>query len=73
VVQQLVVGEKKPTLDDEVVGLRKMLCANGQPHKVCVVRYRDGSIGVFCPYFGRVGLDLGCRIRQARCRFFKAV
>ena len=46
-VQQLVVAEKKPTLDDEVVGLRKMLCASGRPHKVCVSRYKDGSIWVF--------------------------
>lgn len=71
--QQLVVIEKKPKLEDEIVGLRKLMCANEHSHKVCVVRYGDGSIWVFCPYFGRLGSGLGCKIRQANCRYFKAI
>ncbi|MBS7608088.1 hypothetical protein KEJ52_02660 [Candidatus Bathyarchaeota archaeon] len=69
--QQVLVVEKP--IEDQVIGLRRMMCANGHPHKVCIVRYKDGSIWVFCPHFGRVGLELGCKIRQARCRYFKAV
>jgi hypothetical protein len=71
--QQLVI-EKKPELEDEIVGLRKMMCANEHPHKVCVVRYADGSIWVFCPYFGHIETELlGCKIKHANCRYFKAV
>jgi hypothetical protein len=70
--QQLVI-EKKPELEDEIVGLRKVMCANEHPHKVCVVRYGDGSIWVFCPYFGYIGSELGCKCRHTRCRHFKAV
>lgn len=70
--QQLLIVEK-PSEADQIVGLRRMICANGHSHKVCVARYKDGSIWVFCPYFGRVGLELGCKIRQARCRYFKAI
>lgn len=71
--QQLVVIEKKLEPEDEIVGLRKLMCANGHSHKVCVTRYGDGSIWVFCPYFGRLGPELGCKIRQANCRYFKAI
>jgi hypothetical protein len=70
--QQMLI-ERKPEPEDEIVGLRRLMCANEHPHKVCVVRYGDGSIWVFCPYFGRVGLELGCKIRQAHCRYFKAI
>ncbi|MEM3731063.1 MAG: hypothetical protein QW667_06880 [Candidatus Bathyarchaeia archaeon] len=70
--QQLVIA-KKPELEEEIVGLRRLMCANGHPHKVCVARYGDGSIWVFCPHFGRVGLELGCKIRIAHCRYFKAI
>jgi len=71
--QQLLLIEKKPEPEDEIIGLRRLMCANEHPHKVCVIRYGDGSIWVFCPYFGRVGSELGCKIRQGRCRYFKAI
>ncbi|MHA1742924.1 MAG: hypothetical protein ACTSV6_01580 [Candidatus Heimdallarchaeota archaeon] len=64
--------EKKPW-GDEVVEVRKAICTNEHAHSISIVRYRDGSIWVFCPYFGYIGSRLGCKIRKAPCRFFKAV
>jgi hypothetical protein len=69
-----LVFEKRPEFEDEIVGKRVLLCANEHAHKVCVVRYGDGSIWVFCPYFGRIGTErLGCKIKHANCRYFKAI
>lgn len=70
--QIVLVTEKKKEPEDKIVGLRRLECSNGRVHKVCIARYGDGSIWVFCPYFGNLGIGFGCKIRQARCRYFKA-
>lgn len=70
--QQLVMVEKKPAVKDELVGLRRFICSNGHTHKVAVAKYADGSVWVLCPYFGYMSSTPGCKIRHARCRFFKS-
>lgn len=69
---QLMVVNKETLLEEKIMGLRELKCTNGRSHKVRVVRYGDGSIWVFCPYFGYVGPELKCKVRKNRCRYFKA-
>jgi hypothetical protein len=71
--QQLVTIKKEPVFGDEIVGVRKAICVNEHLHNISIVRYADGSIWVFCPYFGYIGSELGCKCRHTRCRHFKAV
>ena len=73
VEKAILVEKKSPAWGDEVVEIRKAVCVNEHAHNISIVRYRDGSIWVFCPYFGYVGPRPGCKSRKAPCRFFKAI
>ena len=73
-VEKAILVEKKPPVwGDEVVEIRRAVCVNEHVHNISIVRYRDGSIWVFCPYFGYVGPRPACKSRKAPCRFFKAI
>ena len=73
VEKAILIEKKPPARGDEVVEIRKAVCVNEHAHNISIARYRDGSIWVFCPYFGYVGPRPGCKSRKAPCRFFKAI
>jgi len=68
-----LVETRPPAWGDRVVEVRRVECANKYNHGVTIVRYEDSSIWVYCPNFGYVSSELGCKITGGRCRFFKAV
>ena len=69
----VLAQEPKQAWGDRIVEVRKAVCSNKHNHGVSIVRYEDGSIWVYCPNFGYIGSQVGCKITKGRCRYFKAV
>jgi len=58
---------------DKIVEVRKTVCSNGYKHVITIVRFEDGSIWIYCPSFGYIGSQVGCKVTRGKCRYFKGI